>query len=154
MKRYDVLANAGQCVCGDRDENYGKPEDSFLTIARMWNVYLGAMPEGEVLGAKDVAAMMALLKVARIATGIYKADNWIDLAGYAACGGELDGAKDDTEPKDSGEDTAGQGGDAGFQGENTIAEKIRANKHKPFRLEMRRVSTDDGEYDVPYVKEN
>jgi hypothetical protein len=34
--------------------------------------------------------MMALLKVARIATGHGKADNWVDLAGYAACGGELE----------------------------------------------------------------
>ena len=34
--------------------------------------------------------MMALLKIARIAGGNAKADNWIDLAGYAACGGELE----------------------------------------------------------------
>ena len=42
-----------------------------------------------VIEADDVAAMMALLKIARIATGTAKADNWVDLAGYAACGGEL-----------------------------------------------------------------
>lgn len=35
-------------------------------------------------------AMMCLFKLARIATGHGKADNWIDLAGYAACGGELE----------------------------------------------------------------
>lgn len=29
--------------------------------------------------------------LACIATGHDKADNWIDLAGYAACGGELEG---------------------------------------------------------------
>ena len=40
---------------------------------------------------KDVAAMLGLLKIARVATGHGKADNWIDLAGYAACGGELEG---------------------------------------------------------------
>lgn len=34
--------------------------------------------------------MMCLFKIARIATGYGKADNWIDLAGYAACGGELE----------------------------------------------------------------
>lgn len=32
---------------------------------------------------------LALLKIARIATGHGKSDNWVDLAGYAACGGEL-----------------------------------------------------------------
>lgn len=39
---------------------------------------------------EDVAAMMALLKIARIASGHAKADNWVDLAGYAACGGEIE----------------------------------------------------------------
>lgn len=36
-----------------------------------------------------MAALLGLLKIARIATGHGKDDNWIDLAGYAACGGEL-----------------------------------------------------------------
>lgn len=35
------------------------------------------------------AILLALLKIARIATGHGKNDNWVDLAGYAACGGEL-----------------------------------------------------------------
>jgi hypothetical protein len=33
--------------------------------------------------------MLALLKIGRIATGHTKADNYIDLAGYAACAGEI-----------------------------------------------------------------
>ena len=33
--------------------------------------------------------MMALFKLGRIATGGDKADNFIDLAGYAACAGEI-----------------------------------------------------------------
>ena len=33
--------------------------------------------------------MMALFKIARASTGKYKADNYIDLAGYAACGMEI-----------------------------------------------------------------
>ena len=37
-----------------------------------------------------LAAMLALLKVARIAGNRPKQDNWIDLAGYAACGAELE----------------------------------------------------------------
>ena len=47
------------------------------------------------IAPKDVAAMMALLKIARIASGTAKPDNWVDLAGYAACGGELEGIGDD-----------------------------------------------------------
>lgn len=37
---------------------------------------------------KDVAMLMALLKVARIKAGD-KADSFVDLAGYAACAGEI-----------------------------------------------------------------
>jgi hypothetical protein len=35
--------------------------------------------------------MLALMKISRISSGHAKADNWIDLAGYAACGGEIEG---------------------------------------------------------------
>lgn len=85
MTRKEILNAAEKCVCGDRDEQYGSPEDSFGVVARLWSVYLD-----RDLDAKDVAALMSLFKVARIKTGANKADNWIDLAGYAACGGELD----------------------------------------------------------------
>ena len=33
--------------------------------------------------------MMILLKVARVAGGSESIDNWVDIAGYAACGGEI-----------------------------------------------------------------
>ena len=85
MTRKEILDAAEKCVCGDRDAQYGSPENSFGVIARLWSVYLD-----RELDAKDVAAMMSLFKVARIKTGANKADNWIDLAGYAACGGECD----------------------------------------------------------------
>lgn len=95
MKRKEVLEQALKCVCGDREQDYGSPENNFDTIARMWAAYLRALPVDKdgsrVVMGKDVAAMLALLKIARIASGHAKADNWIDLAGYAACGGELEG---------------------------------------------------------------
>ena len=87
MTRSEILTKAGACVNGDRQQDYGTPEHSFQTIAYFWNVYLDNRPDG--IDPQDVAAMLALLKIARIATGHAKDDNWIDLAGYAACGGEL-----------------------------------------------------------------
>lgn len=93
MKRKEVLEQALKCVCGDREQDYGSPENNFDTIAKMWAAYLHALPTDEIgkkITSKDVAAMLALLKIARIASGHAKADNWIDLAGYAACGGELE----------------------------------------------------------------
>lgn len=91
MTRAEILEQARKCVCGDREQDYGTPEDSFTTIALLWGTYLQrAYPERSCppLGAKDVAVMMALLKIARIAGGD-KADSFVDLAGYAACAGEL-----------------------------------------------------------------
>ena len=90
MNRAEILDTAKQCVCTDRQSQYGTPEDSFNTIGRLWEDYLSTKGQRVDLKPHDVAAMMALLKIARIATGHGKADNWVDLAGYAACGGELE----------------------------------------------------------------
>ena len=91
MTRKDILEAAQKCVCGDREQDYGSPERNFETIAKMWNAYICANTGySKMLEAKDVAAMLALLKIARIASGHAKEDNWVDLAGYAACGGEIE----------------------------------------------------------------
>lgn len=86
--RKTILDRANSIVNGDREKSYGKPEDNFRRIGMMWNAYLGSAIN-RPLAPSDVAAMMALLKLARIASGNYSEDSWIDLAGYAACGGEL-----------------------------------------------------------------
>lgn len=90
MKRKEILEAAEKCVCGEREGQYGSPENSFKRIANLWNAYLGDM--AVPIRPRDVAAMLALLKIARISKGV-KDDNWIDLAGYAACGGEIDDKK-------------------------------------------------------------
>ncbi len=91
MTREEILAAAKKCVCGDRDQQYGAPENSFGVIAELWETYLKATnPGAEInIDGADVAALMALFKIARIATGTQKADSWIDAAGYIACGGEI-----------------------------------------------------------------
>lgn len=95
MTRKEILDAALKCVNGDRDQQYGSPEDSFKQIAEYWTTYLQSVGtiknrEDYYIRPKDVAAMLALLKIARIAGGEPKDDNWIDLAGYAACGGEIE----------------------------------------------------------------
>lgn len=94
LTRADILQAAEKCVCGQREQDYGTPEDNFKAIAELWEAYLNKACTRGVnvrVEAKDVAAMMALLKIARIAAGGGKADSWIDLAGYAACGAECEG---------------------------------------------------------------
>lgn len=84
MTRESVLNRAIECVCGEREQDYGSPEDNFGRIAKYWSTHLGME-----ITAEDVAVMMALLKIARIGTGVATDDSWVDLAGYAACGGEI-----------------------------------------------------------------
>lgn len=95
LTRADILHAAEKCVCGQRETDYGTPEDNFETIAGFWETYLRRACVDEAgnvyIEANDVAMMMALLKIARIAAGGGKADSWIDLAGYAACGAECEG---------------------------------------------------------------
>lgn len=93
MTRPEILEAAAKCVCGDREQDYGSPENNFQNIANLWIDYLSAKGYPVDIDAKDVAAMLALLKIARIASGHAKEDNWIDLAGYAACGGEIETGK-------------------------------------------------------------
>lgn len=93
MTRKEILDAAAAAVCTDRNVIYGGPEDSFSMIGDLWARYLRekcVAPDTLVdIAAEDVAAMMALFKIARIAIGCYHPDNWIDIAGYAACGGEI-----------------------------------------------------------------
>ena len=88
MNRAEVLQTASDYVTKDREGQYGKPESNLALIADFWNDYIGNRMEGN-LHAEDVAVMMALLKVARIATGTFKADSYIDAVGYLALAGEL-----------------------------------------------------------------
>ena len=90
--RRALLQKAADIIDGDRNETYGKPESSFGTIATLWNEYLRVVTTvpGDALQPHDVAAMLALLKIARIAgSGGTHKDSWLDLAGYAACGWEI-----------------------------------------------------------------
>ncbi len=99
--RESILEEAKRCVCGQREQDYGSPENSFRAIASMWNIYLYAKgliennsEEWKGLNPEDVAAMMVLFKIARHASGTGKKDNWVDAAGYAACGGEIAGGSE------------------------------------------------------------
>ena len=86
VSRADILDRAKAIVTGEREKQYGKPEDNFAIIAELWGAYTGYK-----FSPVDVAMMMALLKVARIKTGVGTVDSFVDLAGYAACAGEITG---------------------------------------------------------------
>ena len=83
MTRKECLDHAAKAVLTDRNAAYGEPEDCFGLIAALWSRYTGCD-----ISTADVAAMMILLKVARVRNGKAKDDSWVDMAGYAACGAE------------------------------------------------------------------
>lgn len=84
LGRDRILDEAKRIISGERQGTYGKPENSFGVISQLWTAYLG-----REISCADVANMMILLKIARNASGVYKEDNWIDICGYAALGGEI-----------------------------------------------------------------
>ena len=86
ITRADILDAAKAIVTVEREQQYGSPEDNFNVIARLWSTYAG-----REFAPVDVAMMMTLLKVARIKTGYYKADSYIDACGYLACAAEIAG---------------------------------------------------------------
>lgn len=92
MTGNDILANAQTIIGGHRVGQYGAPEDSFEKIAKLWSAFLD-----RDISSAEVANMMILMKVARNANGVYKDDNWIDICGYAALGGEIQSRSQDDE---------------------------------------------------------
>ena len=84
MNRAQILDTAIQCVTVDRTAAHGRPEATFGAIAAVWSARLGI-----TLTGWQVCIMLADLKTCRAWGNPAHADNWVDLAGYAACGGEL-----------------------------------------------------------------
>lgn len=80
-----MLAEAANIIAGQRDVQYGGPEDNFSRIAKIWSVIF----EKEIT-AEEVAMAMVGLKIARYASKSgFQPDTWIDIAGYAGCGYEV-----------------------------------------------------------------
>ena len=83
--RVQALREAATIIAGDRDVQYGGPEENFTRIAKIWSVIVGVE-----ISPEDVAMMMVGLKVARYASKSgFQPDTWIDIAGYAGCGYEV-----------------------------------------------------------------
>lgn len=89
MTRKELLETA-MLATTERGVEYGRPEDNFATIARLWRAYLGV-----AINAHDVAMMMVLFKVARAKSSPEHVDNLTDIAGYAACAAELGGRNEE-----------------------------------------------------------
>lgn len=90
MSKADFLDRVKDIVA-EREGQHGKPGETFKGIAAAWSEYLTAVVGVPVmLCEEDVAMMMVELKVQRFARGqSAHMDTLLDIAGYAACAGEL-----------------------------------------------------------------
>lgn len=84
MNRTHILETANEYVARDRAATHGDAEDSFGKLAAIWGARLGVH-----IRPDQVAIMMLDLKTVRAWDNPKHQDNWIDMAGYAACGGEI-----------------------------------------------------------------
>lgn len=85
MDRKETLDAAAKAVLVDRAATHGgSPEASFTLIARLWSARLG-IP----ISPSQVAILLIDLKSARAWQNPGHEDNWVDIAGYAACGAEV-----------------------------------------------------------------
>jgi hypothetical protein len=94
ISKKEVLELAISAVA-DREETYDSPSNNFKRIANLWRIHLHnrygekynhALP---ILDAADVAMMMTLMKLARLEHDPTSLDQWVDIAGYAACGANI-----------------------------------------------------------------
>lgn len=90
MSKADFLDEVKRIVA-EREGQHGKSAETFKAIAAAWSTYLTAVVGVPVmLREEDVAMMMVELKVQRFAGGqSAHMDTLLDIAGYAACAGEL-----------------------------------------------------------------
>lgn len=79
-----ILQEASDLLGGDRQDSYGDPSENFERIATMISAYLG-----HPVTPSQVAVMMVLIKVSRLASSPDHADSFIDMAAYSALAGSL-----------------------------------------------------------------
>lgn len=89
LPRIYALREAARIINGQRDMQYGGPEENFGRIAAIWSAIFK-----REFSKEDVAMAMIGVKLARFASDAgFQPDTWIDIAGYAGCGYEV-GQKD------------------------------------------------------------
>lgn len=82
--RASILDAARVAVLRDRAASHGPVETSFGTLAEIWSARLGV-----AVTPSQVAIMMIDLKGTRAWANPAHGDNWVDICGYGACGGEI-----------------------------------------------------------------
>ena len=84
LTKEEILNQAQTIIKGDRNLRYGDPKINYKRIIEGWQLILGTeITEGQY------GMMMIWMKIARLMEDETHMDSWIDIAGYAACTGEV-----------------------------------------------------------------
>lgn len=84
MTREEILNKANELVNGDRAKIYGDAFENHGRIAALWSVVLD-----RDVSVAEVYQCMILVKISRLMNTPDSIDSWVDIAGYASLGGEL-----------------------------------------------------------------
>lgn len=87
--RAQVLDEAKEAVCSDRNAEYGEPIDNFSRWAGMCNAAGYRGPDGRELKPHDLAIISGLGKFSRAMQTPKKRDHGVDVAGYGSLMTEL-----------------------------------------------------------------
>lgn len=79
-----ILDSAAKVICGQKEEDYGAPEENFARIAKLWSVTLGIDVQ-----PWQVCMCLGQVKDARLMHDPKHWDSWVDRAGYTGLGAEL-----------------------------------------------------------------
>lgn len=74
-----ITEEAKNLVNGDRQQDYGNIDASFMRTAGLWSAYLGIH-----IDKFDVAKLMMLLKISRAKHTNHR-DSYVDIVGYVEC---------------------------------------------------------------------
>jgi hypothetical protein len=148
--RGQVLRDALNVINGERQDQYGAPEDSFALIAEYWEVYIRnallrmSQERGielqdvlfeEFIRDDDVAFLMTLFKIAR-ENFQHKKDNLVDAAGYLGIAGDMYEDEDQDEIDELFERAAAETWNRDDDWEDTAAVRpLKVGKRK-IRLEI------------------
>ena len=83
MKANEILLTATDTI-SERGTSYGHPADNLQHTAMLLSAYLQTP-----IHDYQVAGIMVLVKLARTNQSADKIDHWLDMASYAAIGGQL-----------------------------------------------------------------
>jgi hypothetical protein len=87
--RVDILTEAANLIVGQRQDDYGTPQENFKRIADFANIlWKKNLETNTPLSPRQMADFMILLKVARTINTPTR-DSYVDISGYAGIGGEL-----------------------------------------------------------------